>query len=351
MGWQRNLAAGIIGVALCCRLVSAQQPAVAELDIDSDHDGLSDRLEQELLTQFLPTFMIGEHDCSVRPAEFRTDSVLPVALAENGTVYGQATPARALHGHTQTVELHYYDLWRTDCGPHGHALDAEHVAVLVQRSDLVSGPAEWKALYWYAAAHEDTVCDVSQIARASTLQAEERGATVWISPGKHAAYLNSTLCQRGCGADRCEKMTELAPAKLINLGEPGHSMNGSVFISSSAWPLEYKMSNSNFPADAVARVEQLPATDIAWFHPGHHPAQGVISGGVSTEQALALSRDDTAAAISVAGDSTGEALANAKGNTGNALQKSYGKTKHALGKSARSVGRALHGTPKADPQQ
>ena len=34
---------------------------------------------------------------------------------------------------------------------------------------------KWKAVYWYAAAHENTVCDVSQIARAKTLHAEEHG--------------------------------------------------------------------------------------------------------------------------------------------------------------------------------
>jgi len=146
--------------------------------------------------------------------------------------------------------------------------------------------ATWKAVYWYAAAHEDTVCDVSQIARAATLNSEDHGATIWISPGKHASYLNETLCHGGCGADRCENMVPLRTTALINLGEPSYPMNGSIFISSSEWPLTAKMSNSNFPGAPIARLNQLPDTDIAWFNPGSHPAQGVIATSLSTERRL-----------------------------------------------------------------
>ena len=110
---------------------------------------------------------------------------------------------------------------------------------------------------------------------------------VWISPGKHASYLNQTLCQGGCGADKCANMVALAPGKLINLGEIGQPMNGSLFISSSAWPLADKMANTNFPAGPVARLNQLPESDIAWFNAGRHPAQGVIAVSSSTEQAIA----------------------------------------------------------------
>ncbi len=361
---EKRLRLGIfLGLVLCCHSLFAQQPvSAAEFHTDSDHDGLSDALEQELLTQFMPRFMLGEHDCATRPAEFKANSLTPEVQAENGTIYGQAFPTKGGHDRALIVELHYYHLWRTDCGRHGHPLDTEHAAVLIQAVDTHIGSAKWKALYWYAAAHENTVCDVSQIARASTLHAEDHGATVWISPGKHASYLNGTLCQRGCGADHCERMTELVPAKLINLGEPGFPMNGSAFISSKAWPLEYKMSNSNFPTAPIARLNQLPTTDIAWFNPGRHPVQGIIAKSSSTEEALATSGGNTTAAISVAGsatgdalsdasDSTGSALSKSSSNTGNALQKSYKHTRHALGTSVRHVGGALHVTPKPTDAQ
>ena len=38
--------------------------------VDSDGDGLSDALEQALLEQFRPQFMIGRGDCAKVPAEF-----------------------------------------------------------------------------------------------------------------------------------------------------------------------------------------------------------------------------------------------------------------------------------------
>jgi hypothetical protein len=302
---------------------------------DSDRDGLSDAQEQALLVQFEPIFLMAKNDCSHVPSEFAQDIVIPTVEKENGTIYGQAFVGRSSSASTPMVELHFYHLWKTDCGEHGHLLDTEHVATLLQHFEDGSDSGRWEAIYWYAAAHENTVCDVSQIARATTLGATDHGAKIWVSPGKHASYLNETLCRKGCGADRCEAMVPLVTVKIVNLGEIGHPMNGSAFIASSAWPLADKMTSTNFPPEPLARLNEMPATDIAWFNAGRHPVQGVIAVSGSTGAAIANSGENTTAAISVAGDSTG-----------NALQKSYRSTKHALGKATRSVGEALHVTPK-----
>jgi hypothetical protein len=308
--------------------------------LDSDDDGINDQLEQMLLEQFVPRFEIGRKDCSNVPAEFRSDHALPELDAENGTIYGQVFPAKASTQENSVAEIHYFHLWRRDCGEHGHPLDTEHVSVLVKASSGGHVNDTWIAVYWYAAAHENTVCDVSQIARASTLHAEDHGARVWISPDKHASYLNETLCQKGCGADICREMTSLPRGKLINLGEPGHPMNGSLFISSNRWPIAIKMAETNFPAQPVARLNQLPDTDIAWFNAGRHPAQGIIAISSSTEGAIAEGGHSTTTAVSVAGDSTG-----------NSLQKSYRNTAHALGTTARHLGSALHVTSKPSQPQ
>jgi len=340
----------ITSVLLCCTssfVRAAQKPAALQStaaldsDLDSDKDGLSDALEQALLVQFEPTFLLGRKDCSNVPSEFVRDVMTPTVEREDGTIYGQAFKSK-LSGASPMVELHFYHLWKTDCGAHGHPLDSEHVAALVRHSEDGSALGRWDAVYWYAAAHENTVCDVSQIARASTLDAVNHGAKIWISPGKHASYLNETLCRRGCGADHCEAMVPLKVARIINLGEVDHPMNGSSFIASRAWPLAGKLTSTNFPAEPIARLNGMSSTDIAWFNPGRHPAQGVIAISGSTGGAIANSGENTTAAISVAGNSTG-----------NALQKSYRNTKHALGRSAQSVGEALHVVPKPDetPQQ
>ena len=349
---------GAAGLLLAIAPLRAQQPATAPVvSADSDNDGLSDALEQRLLDQFTPRFMVGEQDCSVSPAEFQTGLLRPEVKADNGTIYGQVSPVKGSAQAAPAAEIHYYHLWRKDCGGHGHPLDTEHVAVLIRASDTDLSTATWKADYWYAAAHEDTVCDVSQIARAATLDAQDRGAAVWVSPGKHASYLNETLCRRGCGADRCEKMVALPATAPINLGEPNHPANGSLFISAKEWPLMAKMSATNFPAAAVARLNQLPETDIAWFHPGRHPAQGIIARSNVTAQAITDSGRNTTTAISLAANSTGDSLATANDSTadaiavagaatGKALKKSSGKTIHALGVAARSVRGALNAAPK-----
>jgi hypothetical protein len=321
-----------IGVLLLC--VSYAAAAQGAVRADSDGDGLSDALEQALLVQFTPRFMVGQGDCSDAPSEFSADLKTPTVEEQNGTIYGQAFPAKGAAG--REVEIHYYHLWRADCGKHGHALDTEHVSALVRES-----AGEWTAAYWYAAAHENTVCDVSQIARASTLKAVHGGPVVWISPGKHASYLDQAMCEKGCGADRCERMVPLRVEAIVNLGEVGHPMNGSVFVTSKRWPLKEKMETSNFPAEALARVNGLPAVEIAWFHAGRHPAQGVIAVSSTTENALAKGGAETSDALATGDAHTEKALATAHGSTGNALEKSYRKTIHALGISAGHVRKAL----------
>jgi hypothetical protein len=92
---------------------------------DQDHDGLSDTFEQTLLQQFTPVFHVGGSDCAGLPAEFTPGSEQPVALAENGTIYGQVFRSGPY------LEIHYYHLWVTDCGSLGHPLDAEHVSALL----------------------------------------------------------------------------------------------------------------------------------------------------------------------------------------------------------------------------
>src|SRR5579862_9354229 len=206
---------------------------------DSDRDGLSDALEDALLSQFTPQFFVSSQDCSVLPAEFVPLVAKPIVQSDNGTIYGQAFP---LPGHSGQVELHFYHLWRTDCGEMGHNLDAEHVSAIVIGDDA----GKWKALYWYAAAHEDTVCDRSQIARAVTVGAEDRGPRIWISRGKHASFLSDILCASGCGGDDCGKMQTLAISAVINVGEPSASMNGANWVDDPHWPLATKMRRDDF---------------------------------------------------------------------------------------------------------
>lgn len=326
---RRMVTCGLIFL-LCASYAAAQGTVRA----DSDGDGLPDALEQALLVQFTPRFMVGQGDCSDEPSEFVAGVKRPTVKAQNGTIYGQVFPVKGAAG--REVEIHYYHLWRADCGKHGHALDTEHASALVRES-----AGEWIALYWYAAAHENTICDVSQIARASTLDAVDGGPVVWISPGKHASYLDQAMCEKGCGADRCERMVPLRVRAIINLGEVGHPMNGSVFVASKRWPLREKMKTSNFPAETLARVNALPAGEIAWFHAGRHPAQGVIAVSSTTEDALAKGGAETSDALATGDEHTSNALATAQDSTGNALEKSYRNTVHALGISAGHVRKAL----------
>jgi hypothetical protein len=138
----------------------------------------------------------------------------------------------------------------------------------------------------------------------------------------------------------------LSPSKIVNLGEPGHPMNGSVFIASSEWPLMDKMSKTDFPPEPIARLSRLPETDIAWFNAGKHPARGIIAKSSSTQQALAGGARNTTSSLSTAATSTDTAISVTQDSTGNALEQSYKQTKRGLSATARHVAEALHLTKK-----
>lgn len=323
-------------LALACLCAAALSAACAQQALDSDHDGLSDALEQSLLQRFAPAFQADPHDCAGEPAFFLPDQLTPIAAGEDATIYAQATPRTLAGTAGPLVELRYFHLWKADCGRMSHPLDTEHVSVLVRAGG--ENPDTWRALYWYAAAHEDTVCDASEITRASTLKAETSGPPVWISQGKHASFLNRTLCHSGCGGDDCTRQSPLIVTRIINLGEPSSAMNGTTWAASSQWPLESKLARTDFDPPVLARLERLPNTDIAWVYPSKRPEQATIAVAGSTANALAMSNRKTDTAISLA-----------RNDTGNALDTSYGKVVHSLQKSARGVGRFLHGNKPAHP--
>jgi len=322
------------GVLLFALSIGSAQDIAPNATEDSDHDGLRDALEDALLAQFAPQFMVSADDCSGRPAVFVPFEEMPVVQAENGTIYGQVFP-RA--GHADQAEVHYYHLWRTDCGEMGHNLDTEHVSALLVRDQT----SKWKALYWYAAAHEDTVCDASQITRAATVDAELHGPQVWISRGKHASFLSDAICAHGCGGDNCREMVPLAVAKVINLGELTAPMNGAAWINSPEWPLAAKMSRSDFTDARTARVDQLSATSVAWANPEKRPFQAAIRNGNSTRNGIAVGDRATGTALDLADAKAGKALDSASSNTGNGLSKASRGVKEALGATARKVGDAI----------
>lgn len=326
----------LLSAALFLCLVPATWATIPAAPPDSDHDGLSDATEDALLTQFLPRFMVSDNDCSLRPAQFDPFVDQPHVQKESGSIYGQAFPSKNNPGQ---VELHFYHLWRRDCGEMSHPLDAEHVSALVIRDDQ----DQWKALYWYAAAHEDTVCDASQITRAAAVHGEQHGPTVWISRGKHASFLSDLICTHGCGGDQCRAMKPLAAPEVINLGEPSSAMNGATWTGSSRWPLAAKMTRTDFTEARIARADHLPDTAIAWANPEKRPMQAAILGGNGAVAGASAGIHGAGVAL----DATGTALDASSTNTGTALGTASTRTGHGLAKSARGVKKALGATARS----
>jgi len=327
--------------------------------VDVDRDGLPDVFEQALLERFAPQFFLSAGECDGRPAEFRAGIENPGVQAKNGTIYGQVFPHAATREGAAAVEIHYYHLWERDCGRQGHALDAEHVSALVQAMSPDLPAEQWQAVYWYAAAHEDTVCDASHGAKAFALGAELSGPKVWISRGKHASYLSHERCSHGCGSDHCDAPVLLQRTQLINVGELHSPMNGAVWVNSRRWPLTNKMT-SDFDDALLALLESTGTSDAAVLVREKLGApQSVVSASNRTLDSLVASRanmgvglltaakrTDTAMGTSATGvtvslDETSHAVVNSMEATDDALTAAGRTTQAALSAASRNTGHAL----------
>lgn len=262
---------------------------------DLDRDGIDDQAEQRLLNRFRPRFLISPSDCGGFPVAIQPGLVDPVVLPHSPpAIYGQVFRSGA------DVEIHYYHLWERDCGRLGHQWDVEHVAVLTRRG---------RARFWFAAAHQGTVCDAGHGGRARTLLAEDRGAIVWVSQGKHASFLSEKSCALGCGGDRCGIAIELEYGPVVNIGEPGRPLNGALWTAFAKWPLSRKMTTA-FPPEVVAQLDRdgLPSLD-----PTRLPVHSVILGGNTAIGGIERAGQESGDAVGVSARKVNGALRRARG--------------------------------------
>lgn len=274
---------------------------------DSDQDGLPDRLERDLLQRFRPTFLVSANDCAVLPAEFASGSSIPVPGEENGTIYGQVFPKERPGVPGLLLEIHYYHLWSKDCGRPSHALDAEHVSALVWAADVRVSASHWKALYWFAAAHQGTICDASSAARAQDVHADEHGPLVWISRDKHASFFSQEQCSGGCGGDQCLPGASLPPRRIIPIGEPGLPQSGAFWTGSSRWALSSKM-KSDFSESLLGRLDHAGEGQILAAHVADSRIKAVVRTSNTTADAVLLGPQQTGAALSTGAAETRQAL-------------------------------------------
>lgn len=272
--------------------------ATVALAADLDRDGLDDKLEAKLLRQFRPSLLIDAQDCDVRPAEFAKGAAKPTPGERNGTLYGQVSR------HPRGIEIHYYHLWANDCGRGAHPVDAEHIAVL-----LHAAGKEWHAIAWIAAGHDGTLCDRRHGARADAIAAVDRGATVWVSYGKHASFLSQQRCSGGCGGDRCDRPVTLAAGKLINLGEANAPMPGYDWIRRPAGAIDIasKMGSEFSDADLTALVNG--GDRLVSLTPVPRPAQAVVLGGNAAVDGMATGGRHTESALATASGHMDRAMA------------------------------------------
>jgi hypothetical protein len=322
-------------VVRLCWLASIAMAATPGVETDTDRDGLPDQFEQALLQKFAPRFHISHSDCDVAPAEFVPDESHPKVKARNGTVYGQAFRVRRANQTDAFLELHYFHLWSQDCGLNRHDLDTESVSALLRADSREAAPEAWRALYWHAAAHDGTLCDMGNGAAAAALRAEEQGPDVWVSSGKHASFLDRGLCAKGCGRDVCENTGVMPISKLVNIGETGAPMNGAVWSASPAWPLAAKM-EARFTDSLLAQMPSGP--DVTPV-----PSRRIRPGTRTTIKVAGRTYTSVREADAKAGTGVGAGEAGAEAGlqaTGDSLSKSADQSGRALKAAGRFMKRA-----------
>ena len=253
-------------------------PATAQ---DLDRDGVPDKLEQALLEKFAPTLLLARGECDGLPASFIPSSMTPRVGAKDATLYGQAFRVTGTRARV-AIELHFFHLWANDCGRVGHDLDAEHVSAIVSASRLDLPPGDWIAEAWYAAAHEDTVCDASSGAHARVIGAETGGPRVYVSSGKHASYFDRGQCKWGCGGDECGDDRAIVPSRIINIGEIDAPLNGATWMHSKRWPMRAKL-RSDFDPALRARLETSTRHVIPLMQHRRGPQAPVLAGDTAID--------------------------------------------------------------------
>jgi hypothetical protein len=318
-------------------LVLLASAAVAPADAqDLDGDGLPDAFEDALLARFVPTLILSVGECDGVPASFSPGLEDPTLAARDGTIYGHVAPRPEALPHAAAIEVQFFHLWVRDCGRPSHALDAEHVSALLTGPSITAPPDQWRAVYWYAAAHAGTICDASSGAPASALRAERVGPFVYVSRGKHASYLDPGHCPWGCGSDSCGPDRALARAAVINLGEPGRPLNGATWMHSRRWDLAASLT-SDFTAATRADLDRAHPLQVMALRLGLRAPQAPILGGNTGLDAMLTALDATGAALGAAGDAT----ATAADASASAVGTGAAGVGTALKKTASAVGRFL----------
>ncbi len=306
----------LIGLSTC--MITAAQ-------LDSDRDGLTDDFEQQLLEMFRPRFVISASDCAGLPAKIKPGQLEPEVVSIDGTIYGQVFPSALSK---DLIEIHYYTLWSRDCGRMSHPFDVEHV------SSLVRAESHPKAMYWYAGAHEGTVCEKSSGARAASIDGSSNGPKVWSSSGKHALYLRKEMCGGGCGADSCSDDLELDRNRpVINIGELNAPANESLWTNSPAWILSDKM-DTDFSTGIVGFLDESPNDSVTTLR-GRGAVRGAIQGSASVLDGADSAASNTGAALDTANHRTSSGLANATRATGRSLKRAWKAVFSPKSKNAR----------------
>ena len=195
--------------------LSPDAPPDAPAIIDNDDDGLDDKYELELATDYVPYLSIDPSDGC------------PLA--------GLVARVRKHPADATKISIIYSHLFQNDCGLGGHVGDNEAFGIVID--PLQPAPAGILAIK--TASHQNTPCE--RISECSTCALDgrakcdvttfngEQWPVLYASKDKHGQYATKSKCSLiGTCFDQCtlNPARELPP--IVNVGEPMHAFTNDL---------------------------------------------------------------------------------------------------------------------------
>lgn len=193
--------------------------APSQEEADSDRDGISDELEEQVARHYFPFYSLAAHD----------------KCPNHGMLY-RVSP----HPHADLLIVRYVALYEYDCGMRGHPGDSEVFSTLV---DPARPPPEG-ILAVRTIAHQGTLCEsVMTCGSVPGCRPCETGMRdgkpfpiVYASVNKHGGYLSEQVCNFSfvCDYGGCTRQARGDDPPMQNAGEPDAPMlsnlTGQAFV-------------------------------------------------------------------------------------------------------------------------
>ncbi len=281
-------------ISRCGGMQSVTIPSI----LDTDLDGLDDRLEQKLLDHFMPVIIQFDNETCPGPAlDGSGDSNLLVChiypLPGQYTMSAGSPDSLKVHPVAMVSDtglvtgMIWYEpqiivqcalLYGKDCGTLGHTSDVEgfYFSLKYTGPDTVAGwmydtiLTNWMGITIQSVSHANTICEQIETFPYKSAQFPNGVDTVYASPNKHGNYLTISKCGSSfiCNP-ACNGVPSRKNVRILNPGEANASMINDLGMYYPAYAGEDPWSTSAFLGGGAGTITHVTVRTLSplFLHP------------------------------------------------------------------------------------